>query len=52
MIPSPPIWIRIIITHCPKGVKKDPVSTTTNPVTQVADVAVNRASVQEKLLLP
>lgn len=41
-IPRPPNWINARITPCPKGVQKVPVSTTTKPVTQEAEVAVNR----------
>jgi len=36
-----------MITICPKVVKYVPVSTTTRPVTQTADVAVKRASTNE-----
>ena len=36
--------MRISITICPKCVKSLLVSTTINPVTQVAEVEVNRAS--------
>ena len=32
------------MTSCPNGLKAFPVSTTTRPVTQVADVEVKRAS--------
>ena len=42
--PRPPIWIRQIRTIFPKTVKVVCVSATIRPVTQVADVAVNRAS--------
>ena len=42
--PRPPIWIKNNITNWPKTLQWVPVSTTTNPVTQVADVAVNNAS--------
>ena len=41
-IPRPPNWISARITPCPKGVQKVPVSTTIKPVTQEAEVAVNR----------
>jgi hypothetical protein len=44
MTPSPPSWMRVRITTCPKGVKYVAVSWTIRPVTQMADVAVNRAS--------
>jgi len=43
--PKPPIWIRIIITVFPKIVNEVPVSSTTSPVTQVAEVEVNNASI-------
>ncbi len=49
-MPRPPIWIRETITICPTLVKVEPVSTTTRPVTHVAEVAVNRASIQEMAL--
>ncbi len=45
MIPSPPHWMRIRTTHWPNKLKRLPVSTTTRPVTQVAEVAVNNASI-------
>lgn len=41
--PRPPIWIRIIMTSCPKKVQYVAVSYTTNPVTQTHDVDVNSA---------
>ena len=44
MNPSPPIWMRMRITTCPKPVHLRNVSAVTNPVTQVEDVAVNSAS--------
>ena len=47
--PNPPISINIIITVCPNIFQYVPVSTTINPVTQTADVAVNKAS--KKLVL-
>lgn len=45
--PRPPIWIRQIITICPKIVQFVKVSNGTSPVMQVAEVAVNRASIYE-----
>ena len=42
--PSPPIWIRIRMTVRPNRVHWDAVSKTTSPVTQAAEVEVNRAS--------
>jgi hypothetical protein len=45
MIPSPPHWMRSRTTHWPNRLKRLPVSTTTRPVTQVAEVAVNKASI-------
>jgi hypothetical protein len=50
MIPRPPTWIRRRITIWPNNEKSFPVSFTTRPVTQVAEVAVNRASVYAVLL--
>ena len=44
IMPSPPVWIRTISINCPNGLKVVPVSTTVRPVTQTADVEVNRAS--------
>jgi len=43
MNPKPPIWIKNKMTTSPKTENVSPVSTTINPVTQVADVAVNNA---------
>ena len=42
--PMPPIWIIKRITACPKRDQYLCVSCTTSPVTQVAEVAVNKAS--------
>ena len=42
--PIPPIWISVMITHCPKNDQYVAVSCTISPVTQVAEVAVNSAS--------
>ena len=42
MKPSPPSWIMARITTCPKRVQCAQVSTRTSPVTQEAEVAVNR----------
>ena len=44
MTPRPPIWIKTRITTWPKVLQVDTVVTVTRPVTQVAVVAVNRAS--------
>ena len=44
MYPSPPNWIRIRITILPNTVQLSMVLSTTRPVTQFADVAVNSAS--------
>ena len=44
-MPRPPSWIKIKIIIWPKAVKYVPVSTTVRPVTAVADVIVNRASI-------
>jgi len=43
IIPNPPHCKRIRITNCPKVEKSFPVSSTINPVTQVAEVEVKRA---------
>jgi hypothetical protein len=47
IIPRPPICIRHNITIFPKNVKYEPVSTTANPVTHAAEVAVNMESVHD-----
>ena len=44
MIPNPPAWMSSMITTCPNALQCVPVSSTTSPVTQAADVAVNSAS--------
>ena len=44
MIPRPPTWIKTRMTSCPKVLRALPVSTTTSPVTQLADTAVKSAS--------
>ena len=44
MKPRPPSWMRTRMTTCPKAVQWVPVSRTTRPVTQTADVAVKKAS--------
>ena len=49
MNPNPPICIRVMITICPKSEKDVAVSSTTRPVTQVADVAVKMASINRML---
>ena len=43
-MPSPPICINIKITVVPNGLQYVPVSKVTRPVTEVAEVAVNKAS--------
>ena len=47
MKPSPPIWTKNNITTCPNVVKSVAMVLTTSPVTQVALVAVNRASTND-----
>ena len=42
--PMPPIWMSRRMTPWPKGDQNWAVSWTTRPVTQVAEVAVKRAS--------
>ena len=44
MTPMPPIWMRSMITSCPKGDQVVAVSCSTRPVTQTAEVEVNSAS--------
>jgi len=51
IIPNPPHCKRIRITNCPKVEKSFPVSSTINPVTQVAEVAVKRA-LMKPILFP
>jgi hypothetical protein len=46
MKPSPPIWINARMMSWPTALKKVPVSATTSPVTQTADVAVKTASMK------
>jgi hypothetical protein len=46
IMPNPPHCRRIRITNCPKIEKSLPVSSTINPVTQVAEVAVKRALIK------
>jgi hypothetical protein len=43
MIPKPPSWIRPRMLACPNPDQYVGVSTTVNPVTQTAEVAVNSA---------
>ena len=45
MRPIPPSWMRKIITIWPKKLNSLPVSHTARPVTQEAEVAVNKASI-------
>jgi hypothetical protein len=49
MIPKPPIWMRSKVTTCPTVERSFPVSTTTSPVTQTAEVEVKRASTKRRL---
>ena len=46
IIPNPPHCRRIRITDYPKVEKSPPVSSTVNPVTHVAEVAVNKALIK------
>jgi len=46
-MPRPPTCIKHNIMVLPNTVKYEPVSTTTNPVTQAAEVAVNTESVHD-----
>ena len=50
--PMPPIWMRIKIMICPKGLQPVAVSTAMRPVTQVEDVAVKRAVKKDAPLGP
>jgi hypothetical protein len=43
MMPKPPTWMSARITPSPNPLQYVPVSTTAKPVTQTADVEVNRA---------
>lgn len=43
MMPKPPTWNRVRITPSPKPLQYVPVSTTTRPVTQTAEVEVKSA---------
>ena len=47
MTPKPPICISMIMMNNPSGVNVEETSTETNPVTQMALVVVNRASIKE-----
>lgn len=47
MTPKPPICISMIMMNNPSDVNVEETSTETNPVTQMALVAVNRASIKE-----
>jgi hypothetical protein len=51
MMPNPPIWIMNRTINWPKNVRSLPISTTTSPVTQAAEVAVKRASTRVSLPL-
>jgi hypothetical protein len=48
MIPNPPVWIRNIVITCPTRERSFPVSMTTRPVTQTAEVEVKRASTNRR----
>ena len=47
MTPIPPIWINVKMIPCPKYDQYVAVSCTINPVTQTADVEVNKASAND-----
>ena len=47
--PMPPTWISSRITAWPNGDQEEAVSSTTSPVTQTAEVAVNRQSANPAL---
>ena len=47
MTPSPPIWMRNRMTTCPNILHAVAVGNVTRPVTQVAVVAVNNASMYD-----
>ena len=47
MTPKPPNCISMIMMNNPSDVNVEETSTETNPVTQMALVAVNRASIKE-----
>ena len=46
MTPSPPVWIRLSRIPCPSGERTLLTSTVESPVTQTADVAIKKASIQ------
>jgi hypothetical protein len=46
IIPSPPIWKREMVITWPRVVRSFPLSITTRPVTQTAEVEVKRASIK------
>ena len=48
MIPRPPTWKRKIVITCPGTVRSFPISITTSPVTQTAEVEVKRASTKAR----
>jgi len=48
IIPKPPIWIKNIVITWPTGERSFPISTTTSPVTQTAEVEVKRASTNRR----
>ena len=47
IMPRPPNWINVRIVSWPQMENCVPISITDNPVTQVADVAMNKASMGE-----
>ncbi len=47
--PIPPACMSNAITNCPSGVKSDPVSSVTNPVTVIAEAAVKSRSIRSAL---
>ena len=52
MMPRPPTWIMARMSTCPSDEKSCGVSSTMRPVTQVALVAVNRASIGDTGVSP
>ena len=52
MSPRPPSWINAAITIWPNSDRSVPVSTTTNPVTVTAEVAMNSASERASAAVP
>jgi len=46
MVPNHPIWKGERVITCPNVLSSFPISMTTNPVTQMAEAEVNRASMK------